>query len=120
MNGSTPTFNELWKEAWEAGMKAGDDAKPTPMNVVGHGKTYHVPEGACGFAWVHLPYKGDNRKLVNWLKKAGFAKKAYPTGFMIWVSEFGQSIARKEAAARAMANVFRDHGFDAYAQSRMD
>jgi len=131
MNTTTATnFDTVWKEAYEAGIAAGEAALPTPMNVTRADPTtgkpvpgatvYHVPEGACGFAWVTIYAKGDNRKFVNWLKKAGHARAAYPAGFWIWISEFGQSVERKAAMARAMAKVFKAYGFECYAQSRLD
>ena len=41
-----------------------------------------------------LPARG---KFVNWLKKANIGRKDnYYGGYTIWVSEFGQSVTRKE------------------------
>lgn len=117
---TTKSFAQIWTEAAIAAKDAGEAAKPTPMNVVGHGQHYHVPEGPCGFAWVQLYCKGNARSFVLWLKKQRIATKAYPSGFMIWISDFGQSMERKQAAAHAMAKVFRDHGIECFPQSRMD
>lgn len=123
-------FRELYDKAHAAGMAAGAACSPAPM-VVGHAAslfgdgidynkpTYYVPDGPCGFAWVTV--KPGNGRLANWLKKMGLARKAYGGGVSVWVSEFGQSMARKEAYASAFAKVLRAAGFSrVYAESRMD
>jgi hypothetical protein len=130
MRGLLMNFRELYDKAHAAGMAAGAACKPVAM-VVGHAASplgggidyskpvYHVPDGPCGFAWVTV--KPGNCRLANWLKKAGLARKAYGGGVAVWVSEFGQSMARKEAYARAFAKVLNTAGFSrVYAESRMD
>jgi hypothetical protein len=112
----------LYETAHAAGMAAGYGVKPTPMIVTGgvpgqEPERWYVSEGVCGFAWIAM--KG-NTSFGRWAKKAGKARSAYPKGLSVWVSEFGQSMDRKEAYARAFAKVLRDHGVDAYAGSRMD
>ncbi len=120
-------FQKLYDEALAAGKAAGQDCQPYPMNVyeagidgkpIQGGKTYHVPEGVCGFAWVKV--SPGNCALANWLKKKGLARTAYNGGVDIWISDYNQSMDRKENHANAMAKVFRDAGFKAYAESRMD
>jgi hypothetical protein len=109
-------------------MVAGQAAVPAPM-IVGSPSTllgndvdprqpmYYVADGVCGFAWVHL----DGREpFARYAKEVGLGHKGYPKGFDIWVGEFGQSMQRKEAYARAYAGVLKEHGIDAYVQSRMD
>ena len=44
----------------------------------------------------------------------------FRSGLSVWVSEGGQSMERKEAYARAYADVLRAAGIEAYAGSRMD
>jgi len=121
-------FEAIHREAYEAGMKAGNGASPVPM-VVGSPSTplgndvdrkkehWFVADGVCGFAWVH--FKG-NTPWGRWAKKNKIASKDYPSGLMVWVREFGQSMQRKEAFAAAYAAVLRKYGIDAYSNSRMD
>lgn len=120
-------FCALVAQAEAAGRKAGEAVVPTPM-IVGTAiglsdridpskPQYYVEDGVCGFAWIM--FKG-NTPFGRWMKKMGKAKPAYPNGLQVWVSEFGQSMQRKEAYARAYAAVLRAAGIDAYANSRMD
>lgn len=111
-------FFVLLNKAHEAGMAAGEAAVPRAMTVSGGGRDYYVPEGPCGFAWIHVPNaKGP---LVRFLKNASIGHKNYRKGWDIWVSAFGQSMDRKVAYAAAYAKVLNEAGFDAYADSRMD
>lgn len=124
-----PSMQQIWAEANAAGMKAGRECIPMPM-VVGQPTTllgndvdpnkehWFVSEGACGFAWVHIsPARGP---FVSWCKKNELGHNAYKGGWDIWIGEFGQSIARKEAYAAAAAEVLRKYGINAYANSRLD
>ena len=106
---------ELVSSAHSAGLSAGNAIIPTPMHIRGYAP---VMGGACGFAWITI--KPATSAFARWLKKAGHASKAYGGGLMVWVGEFGQSMARKEAYAHAYAEVIREGGFSAYASSRMD
>lgn len=120
---STFDYANLLARANDAGWNAGAGSTPTPMTVEGMGETWHVAEGACGFAWVNFKMKsGLGRKFGQWLIKSGNARKdSYLGGCTIWISEHGQSIDRKSAHAAAMANVLQEAGIaDAYASSRMD
>jgi hypothetical protein len=114
----TNKFIDLVKQAHEAGMVAGTAAKCAPMTVVGHGKSYFIPDGVCGFAWVNIQ-KGQ-MKFVNFLKKLDKGYKAYHGGWDVPCHEFGQSMQRKEAYCAAYAQVLRDGSIKAYAQSRID
>jgi hypothetical protein len=116
----------LHSKAHAAGMAAGGAHTPTPMGVVeadifgkpkpgAHVEVVH--SGVCGFAWVS--FKG-NTSFGRAMKAAGLARKRYEGGLSVWVSEFGQSMERKEAYARAYAAVLREAGIEAYAGSRMD
>lgn len=120
----TFNFQAVYAKAVQAGMAAGQGAAPTPMVVVGGvpgetPKAWYVSEGACGFAWVNV--RPGTSAFAKWLVANKVARKAYEGGVQIWVSEFNQSMARKEAYAEAMAAVFRNElGVKAYAGSRMD
>ncbi len=123
-------FNQIIENARKAGMDALEAAKPTPV-IFGQAKslfsseidmskpTYYEEEGVCGFASIH--FKG-NTAFGRWAKKSGIAKPHdYYGGLYIWVSEGNQSMARKEAYARAFVKVLKDAGInDAWMTSRMD
>lgn len=111
----------LISNAIKAGLSAGHTAMPTPMRVIGAGGTevWQVSEGVCGFAWVNV--KPGNSRIAKALVAANLARKdSYEGGVTVWVHEFNQSMARKEAYARAFAKVLTDAGIRAYASSRMD
>jgi len=119
----------LHAKAHAAGMAAGQAARPVPMFVVRRANPFDdnspvleafppVMDGACGFAWVKIrPATGG---FVRWLKAQDMGFKGYTGGYDIWVREFGQSLERKEAYARAYAEVLTEAGLTAYPQSRMD
>jgi hypothetical protein len=122
-------YAKLHREAHEAGMRAAKAAIPTPMVVYEAeglsdrpkegGKSWLISEGVCGFAWVNIR---DARKgFARWVKNEGIGRTdSYYGGVKIWVSQFGQSMTRKEAYADAYAKVLRDNGVTAYSHSRMD
>jgi hypothetical protein len=119
---------ELWCCALAAGQVAGYVHKPEPMIVSERAsplddnspivKQWEVDSGVCGFAWVSI--RPATSSFARWLVKQGLAHKAYEGGLSIWISDYNQSMERKEAHARAMAEVFRAAGVNAYAASRMD
>jgi hypothetical protein len=124
------SVDEIYREAYEAGIKAGNGVQVTPMivgtetspfsNIIDETKqTYFVEGGVCGFAWVKIrPARG---KFVQFLKdKEIGSKDNYEGGYTIWCHEFGQSLTRKEAFVQAFAKVLREYGIDAYGQSRID
>lgn len=119
-------FADLWAKAREAGLAAGNASTPKPMvvhesDLAGRpvGQSWYVSEGACGFAWVTI--RPANSSFAKWLAKQGYAQKHYgQSGLCIWISDFNQSIDRKEKCADAMAAVFKDAGIEAYAGSRLD
>lgn len=124
------TVDEVYREAYEAGIKAGNEVQVTPMvvgtettpfsNIIDETKqTYFVEGGVCGFAWVKIrPARG---KFVTWLKEQNIGSKdEYAGGYTIWCHEFGQSLTRKEAFVGAFAKVLGDYGINAYGQSRID
>lgn len=119
----------LYREADEAGRKAAEAAVPTPMVVVQRENPFDdssaivkeyapVMGGVCGFAWVTV--RPANSSFALWLKKNQGARTGYYGGMELWVSGYGQSMQRKEAYAKAFAQVLRDNGLDASAGSRMD
>jgi len=77
-----------------------------------------VMDGACGFAWVTV--KPANSQVGRRLRERKIGDKGYEGGVTIWVFQFNQSMARKEAYARAYAKVLVDAGITAYVGSRMD
>jgi len=119
--------HNIYVEAYEAGLKAGKDAD-TPKFIVGDAiglsdeidfskKTY-ILDGLCGFAWVNIsPARGA---FVNYLKSREVGSKGYYGGYEIWVREFGQSVDRKTAFARAFADVLNKYGINASIGSRLD
>lgn len=112
-------IDDVIQSAIRAGLAAHEAARPTPMMVSGMGQTYHVPDGACGFAWVNVHGIKGNTRIGKMLKARGF-EKSYTGGLQYWISTMTQSVARKEAYAEAMAGVLRSHGITAYADSRFD
>ena len=124
------TPQEIYSEAHSAGLAAGHGCTPTPMvvgtpttplgNDIDYDKeTYYVADGMCGFAWINIkPARG---KFVKFLKDNDIGRKdSYYGGYTVWVSEFGQSMHRKENYARAFTSVLRENGLTAYNMSRMD
>lgn len=119
---------ELARKAREAGEAALAAATPTPMIVEQRidplddesrvTKQWYVPQGACGFAWVTI--RPGNSSFAIWAKNNLGARKAYRGGVEIWVHQGDQSVELKEAYARAFAQVLREAGIKAYAQSRLD
>ena len=120
----------IYTEAHALGIKAGNECSPTPMVVgtpttplgddIDYSKdTYYVSDGVCGFAWVNIkPARGG---FVKYLKEKDIGRKdSYYGGYTVWVSGFGQSLARKEAYARAFAKHLEQNGVTAIAMSRMD
>ena len=120
----------IYTEAHALGIAAGNECSPTPMivgtpttplgNDIDYSKdTHYVSDGVCGFAWVNIkPARG---KFVKYLKDNDIGRKdSYYGGYTVWVREFGQSLERKSAYARAFAKVLYDNGLKAYPMSRMD
>lgn len=119
----------LYREAMAAGRAAAAKVVPVPMVVQQHAnmaddnspvvKTYECAGGVCGFAWVEV--RPANSRFANYLKRMKLGRyHEYERAVVIWVSDYGQSMQRKEAHAAAMAKVFRDAGLRSYSNSRMD
>ena len=120
----------VYADAHAKGIAAGNGCNPTPMvvgtpttplgNDIDYSKdTHYVSDGVCGFAWVNIkPARGG---FVKFLKDNKIGRKdSYYGGYTVWVSHFGQSLARKESYARAFANHLNENGIKAYSMSRMD
>tara|TARA_Y100000310_G_scaffold103804_1_gene102160 strand:- start:1630 stop:2013 length:384 start_codon:yes stop_codon:yes gene_type:complete len=125
-------YTKILNEAHVAGMAAGEAAIPTAMVVSQRAsvlddnspvvKSWHVPEGVCGFAYV-ITNEHGNGKFVKHLKKSPDrdGDKYYYGGYYVkWVREFGQSYERKIAYAGAYASVLNDNGIKAYSDGRLD
>jgi len=110
---------DLLMSAHAAGTAAGLVFQPRPMTVTDGKQNWYVSEGACGFAWIVI--QPGTSRLARAAKKYFRAHKHYYGGVSIWVSDFTQSIDRKEAYARAFANVLTEAGFkNVFPQSRLD
>jgi len=120
--------HNIYVEAYEAGMKAGNEVgvpkfvvgtPTTPLgNDIDFKKETFIMDGLCGFAWVTIkPARGA---FVNYLKGRKVGSNGYYGGYEIWVREFGQSVDRKAAFAQAFADVLNKYGISAYAGSRLD
>jgi len=121
-------FEVLHKRAVLAGKEAAAACVPEPMVVIERvnpiddnspiKKAYApIEAGVCGFAWVQL--RSGNSSFAHWAKKYA----GYRTGYncvQLWVSDFGQSMERKAAFARAYAAVLEAGGIQCWASSRMD
>lgn len=112
-------FPSVFIRAQEMGRIAHAAAAPTPMTVTDGRQSWYVADGACGFAWVKVYGVKLNTKLGKVMAAHGF-KKSYSGGIDFWISTPDQSVARKEAYARAFADVLRENGLDAYMDSRLD
>ena len=103
-------------EAMAAGQAAAAACVPTPMHVAGYAP---IADGPCGFAWVNV--KPAYSPVAKALLAANLGRKdGYEGGVCVWISDYNQSMAKKEAHARAYAKVLQDAGIRAYAGSRMD
>ena len=112
---------EVYRVCRHRAMLAAREFAPTPMDVTDGATMWHVPDGLCGFAWISIP---GNTPLGRAWKSLGLAKKAYPKGLSIWVSEFNQSYELKSVYARAFVKALRtispDLAVGVYADSRLD
>ena len=130
------TFTAICEKASQAGYAAVETARVVPMvlgqetslfsGVIDETKpTYFVEDGVCGFAWVSVkPENIGNTRLGKQERRAleavGFRKNDYEKTYLLRISDFNQSMQKKEAYADAYAKVLRGHGIRAYSGSRMD
>jgi len=109
-------IDDLIDDAIAAGRAAGLGVVPQPMYIQGYAP---VMDGACGFAWVNV--KPANSAVAKRLVARGMARKdGYYGGVTVWISDYNQSMTRKEAHARAFAATLAAAGIRAYSASRMD
>jgi hypothetical protein len=121
-------WQALYDKAHKAGMINAVLHQPTPMVVVMHEDMFNddspikyqeeILGGVCGFAWIKI--RPANCSFANWCRKQKLGSTDYNGGLSIWVHEFGQSMERKEKYAQGFADVLREVGIKAYADSRMD
>lgn len=114
-------FEALFAKAHTAGHAAATACVPDPMVVVDSARCecYHVSDGVCGFAWINI--KPGGSAFARFLKARSLARTdSYYGGVTVWAGDYGQSMERKEAYARAFAAVLREAGINAYSHSRMD
>ena len=130
------TLTAICENASAVGYAAVQTARVVPMvvgqetslfsGVIDETKTtYFVEDGICGFAWVSVyPANKGNTRLGKDERRAleavGFRNNDYEKSYQLWISNFNQSMQKKEAYADAYAKVLRGHGIRAYSGSRMD
>jgi hypothetical protein len=85
-----------------AGLAAVAALDVVPMTVVGNGRSYHVEGGVCGFARVEV--RPRTSAWAKWLRLIGWRSSDYFKCVTLNISEFGQSMQRKEAYAAAFAD----------------
>jgi len=112
-------FEELWKQACEAGRMAAEAAKPKMVRAVDElsGQVYD-PFPVCGFSWIKI--RPANCAFANWLKKMGLARNSYNGGVEISIADYNQSYDLKYAHASAAAKILQEVGIKAYADGRLD
>jgi hypothetical protein len=145
-----PAGDDVYAALLRNAEKAGEEAmekliaskKVAPMVVQQHQnpmddsskvvEEWIVPGGPCGFASIRVKcVNGPSRKFVAFLKRKGLAgdrnsfadwtKSDYYGGYMKSFTLIGgQSLAYKEAYARAYAKVLEKAGIDTWVWSRMD
>lgn len=121
-------FQTIFNEAMKRGREAAQACRPTPMMVAQHAsplddaspieKSWIVEGGVCGFAWIVI--RPATSAFARWLKKQRHGGVGYYGGLEVAISDYGQSMEKKEAHARAMSKYLQSVGIKAYAQSRMD
>lgn len=123
-------FQAIYEQCHKLGMDAVSKLKVVPMRVSQHKDQLDdsspvvysevVADGVCGFASIR--FKANNG-WAKWVIANKLGKKSdYHGGAYIWVSDFNQSLQKKEAYARAFADRLNQifPKADAYCESRMD
>jgi predicted nucleic acid-binding Zn finger protein len=113
-------FRTDWAEACAAGDAAVSAMTPEPMVVTGREGSYFVEGGVCGFAQVQV--RPRTSAFARWLIAQGIARSSdYYKCVYVSVSQFGQSLQRKEAWAKAVADHLTAKGYDRVSwDSRID
>ena len=128
-------FQDIWEEAQMAGRVAVENLEVKPMVVQEHQNmiddsspvvnSYYVADGVCGFAWINIrPASKAGRNdcpFVTWCRAHGIGSFSdYEKAWNIWVSEYNQSMQKKEAYAEAVVTILQKYGIRASSGSRMD
>jgi len=100
-------------EAHTRGHNAAQNTAPQMIVVRGYESE---PFPICGFATVRVT--GLRGKILAEFKARGFEK--YSSGIGLDVGDYGQSYDRKSAYARAYTQTLKDHGINAWSESRQD
>lgn len=119
----------IFEMADKAGCEAVERLYVRPMVVTQHTnqfddtspieRSWFVEEGVCGFSEINI--KPANGKFAKWLVVNGYARKdSYKGGICYWISQYGQSMQKKEAYANAFAAILKMNGINSYVYSRMD
>ena len=113
-------FAADWNAACAAGVRAVDALSVTPMLISGREGSYLVEGGPCGFAQVEV--RPRNSPFAKWLIRQNLGRSSdYQKCVYVWVSDFGQSMQRKEAWADAVAAFLTAKGYSGVSSSsRMD
>ena len=98
-------FADAARLAHAAGHAAAVAAVPVPMVINGYAP---IDDGVCGFAWVTI--RPATSRFAKWAAKNLGARRAYGGGLMIWISDYEQSMTRKEAYACAYARTLGEQG----------
>lgn len=127
-NRDATDYRLIWNEAHKAGAEAADDCTPEPMVIQEREnqwdddspvkKSYFVPQGVCGFAWIIV--RPATCGFARWCRKNKGTSKAYYGGEQIWISAYGQSYEKKKAYAGAFAATLYDYDIKAYSAGRLD
>jgi len=88
-------------DAYDAAHDAVTDLQVAPMIVNGREGSYFVEGGVCGFARVEV--RPRTSAWSKWLRGRGWYSSDYHKCVYLNISDFGQSLQRKEAFARAFA-----------------
>ena len=104
-------------EAHENGRAAAAETELQMIQVQDQDGRVFDPFPICGFASVRV--KGLRCKVLAEFKRRGF-EKHWEAGQYLWVSDYNQSFDMKSAHARAYAKTLKEHGFNAWYESRLD
>jgi hypothetical protein len=114
-----PNFQAIWDEAVKAGREAVENMAVSPAIHLSDGNQIPEGHGPCGFAWLIL--KDARKGFAKWAKEKGIGRAdSYYGGINVWISDYNQSMNKKETFAYAVAGVLSKHGIDARPMSRMD
>ena len=118
----------IFKEAHDLGHAAAMAVTPTPMIVEQRArifddsspvvKSWQINDGVCGFALVRI--KPANCAFAKWLLRTRRVYKSEVGGVCYSISDYRQSLTRKEAYAHAFAAHLRRCGINAHSESRID